>query len=58
MVSSIFSHVGIRCNAIAPGFLVSNQNRTLLFDEQGNPTPRANKFSLIPQWDVLAKLMN
>lgn len=38
-----FSKVGIRCNAIAPGFLVSNQNRTLLFDAQGNPTSRANK---------------
>ncbi|MCT8823760.1 SDR family oxidoreductase [Glaesserella parasuis] len=38
-----FSKVGIRCNAIAPGFLVSNQNRSLLFDESGNPTPRANK---------------
>ncbi|OBX04009.1 D-mannonate oxidoreductase [Gallibacterium genomosp. 3] len=38
-----FSKVGIRCNAIAPGFLVSNQNRALLFDNDGNPTPRANK---------------
>ncbi|HDR1799254.1 SDR family oxidoreductase [Pasteurella multocida] len=38
-----FAHVGIRCNAIAPGFLVSNQNRSLLFDEEGKPTPRANK---------------
>ncbi|OOF69829.1 SDR family oxidoreductase [Rodentibacter caecimuris] len=38
-----FSKVGIRCNAIAPGFLVSNQNRALLFDEQGQPTARANK---------------
>lgn len=38
-----FSHVGIRCNAIAPGFLVSNQNRALLFDTEGNPTPRAGK---------------
>lgn len=38
-----FSKVGIRCNAIAPGFLVSNQNRTLLFDAQGNPTARVNK---------------
>ncbi len=38
-----FSKVGIRCNAIAPGFLVGNQNRALLFDTQGNPTPRANK---------------
>ncbi|MBF6979166.1 SDR family oxidoreductase [Aerococcaceae bacterium zg-BR22] len=38
-----FSKVGIRCNAIAPGFLVTNQNRSLLFDEEGNPTARANK---------------
>ena len=38
-----FSKVGIRCNAIAPGFLVSNQNRTLLFDTEGKPTNRANK---------------
>ncbi|OOF59879.1 SDR family oxidoreductase [Rodentibacter myodis] len=38
-----FSKVGIRCNAIAPGFLVSNQNRALLFDTEGNPTARANK---------------
>lgn len=38
-----FSHVGIRCNAIAPGFLVTNQNRGLLFDEEGNPSARANK---------------
>ncbi len=38
-----FSHVGIRCNAIAPGFLVGNQNRALLFDAEGNPTPRAHK---------------
>lgn len=38
-----FSHIGIRCNAIAPGFLVSSQNLRLLFDEEGHPTPRANK---------------
>ncbi|MCC5895957.1 MAG: SDR family oxidoreductase [Alkalibacterium sp.] len=38
-----FAHVGIRVNAIAPGFLVSNQNRALLFDENGEPTARANK---------------
>lgn len=38
-----FSHVGIRCNAIAPGFLVTNQNRGLLFNEDGTPTARANK---------------
>lgn len=38
-----FSHVGIRCNAIAPGFLVTNQNRALLFNEDGTPSARANK---------------
>ncbi|MET3557585.1 NAD(P)-dependent dehydrogenase (short-subunit alcohol dehydrogenase family) [Streptococcus rupicaprae] len=38
-----FSKVGIRCNAIAPGFLVTNQNRGLLFGEDGQPTARANK---------------
>lgn len=34
---------GIRCNAIAPGFLVSNQNRALLFNADGTPTARAGK---------------
>lgn len=38
-----FAGTGIRCNAIAPGFLISNQNRTLLFQEDGTPTPRAHK---------------
>lgn len=38
-----FAGTGIRCNAIAPGFLVSNQNRGLLFQEDGTPTPRAHK---------------
>lgn len=38
-----FADVGIRVNAIAPGFLVSNQNKALLFDAEGNPTPRTHK---------------
>ena len=38
-----FAGSGIRCNAIAPGFLVSNQNRRLLFNEDGTPTPRTAK---------------
>lgn len=38
-----FAGTGIRCNAIAPGFLVSAQNRALLFDGDGNPTPRSAK---------------
>lgn len=38
-----FSHVEIRCNAIAPGFLRTNQNEKLLFDENGIPTARTEK---------------
>ena len=38
-----FAGTGIRCNAIAPGFLVTNQNRALLFDADGNPTARTKK---------------
>lgn len=38
-----FAGTGIRCNAIAPGFLVTNQNRALLFDAEGNPTARSAK---------------
>ncbi len=38
-----FAGTGIRCNALAPGFLVSAQNRSLLFHEDGTPTPRSEK---------------
>lgn len=38
-----FAGTGIRCNAIAPGFLVSAQNHNLLFNEDGTPTPRSEK---------------
>ncbi|MGM9590090.1 MAG: SDR family oxidoreductase [Faecousia sp.] len=38
-----FAGTGIRCNAIAPGFLVSNQNRALLFNPDGTPTKRSGK---------------
>ena len=38
-----FAPCGIRVNAIAPGFFVTNQNRALLFDAEGNPTARAGK---------------
>ena len=38
-----FAPCGIRCNAIAPGFFVTNQNRGLLFNEDGTPTARTNK---------------
>ena len=39
-----FSKTGIRVNAIAPGFLLTNQNRFLLIDEAtGGLTPRGKK---------------
>ena len=38
-----FAKEGIRVNAIAPGFFVSNQNRALLFNEDGTPTARTDK---------------
>ncbi|MBR5286927.1 MAG: SDR family oxidoreductase [Clostridia bacterium] len=38
-----FSKVGIRVNAIAPGFFVTAQNKALLFDSDGNLTPRSEK---------------
>ena len=37
------SKVNIRVNAIAPGFFVTKQNEKLLFDENGDPTPRTDK---------------
>ncbi len=39
-----FAKTGIRVNAIAPGFLLTNQNRFLLIDEKsGEATPRGEK---------------
>ena len=38
-----FAPCGIRCNAIAPGFFVTKQNKGLLFNADGTPTPRTGK---------------
>lgn len=38
-----FAPCGIRCNAIAPGFFVTNQNRALLYNADGTPTARTGK---------------
>ncbi len=38
-----FADVGIRVNAIAPGFFSTNQNKTLLYNEDGSLTPRSEK---------------
>ena len=38
-----FSKVGIRVNAIAPGFFATKQNQALLFNPDGSPTARTGK---------------
>lgn len=38
-----FSKVGIRVNAIAPGFFSAGQNKTLLWNPDGSPTERTKK---------------
>ncbi len=38
-----FAKSNIRVNAIAPGFFVTSQNKALLFNEDGTPTPRTGK---------------
>lgn len=38
-----FSKVGIRVNAIAPGFFSTAQNKKLLWNEDGTPTARTGK---------------
>lgn len=38
-----FAPCGIRVNGIAPGFFVTNQNKALLFKEDGTPTKRTEK---------------
>ena len=43
MLAVHFSKVGIRVNAIAPGFFSTNQNKSLLWNEDGTPTARTGK---------------
>ncbi len=38
-----FANTGIRVNAIAPGFFVTNQNKALLYNPDGTPTARTGK---------------
>lgn len=38
-----FADVGIRVNSIAPGFFSTNQNKALLWNEDGSPTARTGK---------------
>ena len=38
-----FAQAGIRVNAIAPGFFATNQNHSLLYNEDGSLTARSEK---------------
>ncbi|MCI2774395.1 SDR family oxidoreductase [Staphylococcus petrasii] len=42
-LSVYFSHTNIRVNAIAPGFLLTDQNRNLLLNDDGSYSDRAEK---------------
>ena len=41
--AAYYAPANIRINAIAPGFFVTAQNKALLFNEDGTPTPRTGK---------------
>jgi len=42
-LATYFAKAGVRVNAIAPGFFVTAQNKSLLFNEDGKPTARTGK---------------
>jgi NAD(P)-dependent dehydrogenase (short-subunit alcohol dehydrogenase family) len=46
---------GIRVNAIAPGFFISNQNRNILINKNGNLTPRAKSIIKITPFKRFGK---
>ena len=59
-----FAPVGIRVNAIAPGFFITDQNRAMLLNPDGSLTPRSEKIlSHTPQnrfgepYDLLGTLL-
>ncbi len=39
-LATYLAPAGVRVNAVAPGFFVNERNRKLLFDENGEPSPR------------------
>ena len=49
-----FSKTGVRVNAIAPGFFLTDQNRTLLTQPDGSLTPRGNTITPTPRKGISA----
>lgn len=49
-----FADMGIRVNAIAPGFFSTKQNATLLWNPDGTPLPVPARFWLLRRWIALA----
>ena len=50
-----FSKVGIRVNAIAPGFFSTKQNAALLWNADGTPTARTGKIIAATPMDRFGK---
>ena len=50
-----FSQMGIRVNAIAPGFFSTKQNAVLLWNADGTPTARAGKILAATPMDRFGK---
>lgn len=42
-LATYFAGTGIRCNAIAPGFIQAEQNKALLWNPDGTPSDRSKK---------------
>jgi len=49
---------GVRVNSITPGFFPAEQNRALLFNKDGSPTPRAQSILAIRRWAGLGRRGN
>ena len=55
-LSTHFAHLGIRVNAIAPGFFRTAQNESLLFNPDGSRTARCNKIINATPMNELGKV--
>ena len=46
---------GVRVNSLTPGFFPAEQNKKLLFNDDGSPARGHNRFSRTRQWDGSGK---